>query len=252
MTTATANRPKYAEQSRLRDRQRVKEQIADAEVSMGHYRALGRQQDELDRRLDEAVDAHQTTCLPLQNQISAIEKKLKAAIVARDPIPSELEDQRLESLAGIQAANEKLEEEKTKLNKLRAQLEREKYEVILGSKNITVLRNSLARAPLANSAKLLDLFIEKQAAKWLEARLRAATAQRETWEKEVEKLGQRGQSARMNDYGNIVRNELEPTSNEDVYAERLKRWASEEAAANDALRDSRQRQDRLYRELVDE
>jgi hypothetical protein len=252
-TTANGKSAKQLEANRQRDRERVRQQIAQRETALGRVRALDQQLRDCDARMDAAVAAHQCVCLPAQEQIQRLESQITAAIVDRRPVPESLEQERLAALQRIEAENEKLEDAKRQINLARQRLTRAQHGAHAEAQDLTVLRNSLAREPLANPALLLQLHIAKQAVKWAELRQRAADEQTNTWRAEVAKARGRQGEKHLNSFGyyavapNPVAAEHEAT-----YAARLKRWEAELVAAGGALREAMESERAVFQALVDE
>jgi hypothetical protein len=252
MTTATNHRTtKKDEAARPRDRERVKGQIAHCEAVLSRARAIEEQQRGLDLQSDEAVAEHEQACLPAQEAIQRIEQKMAVLIADRKPIPGELERQRLEALEQIEQANQALELRTQTLKKARGRLEKQASELHSQAANIQVLRNSLAKAPLANEKLLVDMHVARQATRWLSARVNAAAAQVDNWRAAVKDAKVNGTRPLVGNFGYEFR-DGEPVTHAMLDAERLERWTAELEAAGAALQAAQRVENDLHQAMIDE
>jgi hypothetical protein len=261
--TATLKKPRATkadrEAERLAERDRVKEFIADREVTLQRARLIENEIRGLDARCDEAVQRHQSTCRPAQNRVAEIERGIKAAILKRKPVGAELESERIELLHTITTANAELERETSLVNKVRANLERDKRKLLTEAADITPLRNRLANE-LGNPRVLLEKFCAEQTVKWLGQRLNAARAQLATARAQVEKIKgieREPEPVRTFNSGITFTRKNQQLSAYDAeqlanQTRRAERWQAECSAAAAALAAASAEAERVQTLLIDE
>jgi hypothetical protein len=149
---------------RQNKRREIRRQMAHAEMLCGRAGLIDQQIARLDERLNESVAAHQAACLPAQTRITEIEAAITDCLMQRKPVPAELESERVELMAVITAANEKLETESIRTEKLRSPLWNQSRE----------LKMSAAEAPPESALVRLgcpQLVAEMEAAAAVQTRL---------------------------------------------------------------------------------
>ena len=94
-----------ADAARHRTRRSVKEQIAERTLKQQKVEELNLQLSSINANIDRLTNEHQATCLPIQSDLSEVEKRIKSALVARTAVDGGDELRRRELLKALTDAN---------------------------------------------------------------------------------------------------------------------------------------------------
>lgn len=239
---------------RLAERERIKAELAIMEGRKARLKHFDNELASLDARDDQAVQAHQETCAPIQAALAEIERKIGQHLVNRTPLPSHLEEDRSEQMQLLKSANEQLERETEAIRKQRTAIEKTRDAVRLECAGITVLRNELSKVGVACPQLLIRQHIAEQSLKWLQERSKAASAQCQQWRYEVEKFESKAAGQRTNLYGNPVQKGLDQTDTEmlRIMRARLERWTAEYQTAAELIAEAMQESAAIHQQILDE
>jgi len=198
---------------------------------------------DIDRRMDEAANTHQATCVPLQARRAKIESEITGYLTDGGPVPSQLESDQVEVMHFIDAANSRLESELKVLRDLRSEKVKAIRDLQVQAAHEQVYANELASYPLANPQLLLKKHSISESMNWLSHRRNAANGQVQRWQHEVDKLTKKAAESRLDDYD---RGQFE------MYSRRLERWEFELSEAGAACAAANEESARVREEMLAE
>jgi hypothetical protein len=235
MARATDEDTDRIEAERLARRRDVRDQIARRDEKSARAALIRRRLEDLDREVDQAVEAHRVACEPIQAELAKVEASLIAHMTDRRRVPAELEKRRVALIGELDVANEALAAATARARRLRDEPARQLAELGQEVAADSGLELKLAAPPLASPALLAAHFVADQAAEWASARLDKARR------RVAENTERAADAARRKERGE-----------ERVYQARLFKWQAELAASAAALEAARAAANEAHRRLVDE
>jgi hypothetical protein len=144
--------------ARLQARESIKRKIKAIELLKLERVQYEKQIADYDQQKDAAADEHTATAEPLQDQLKADEQLVLGMLVKGELVPEEIEQRRAETMSAIAAANEKLSDATTRLERLKELPRKKIKELVDQIVDATTLPNKLITRPLANDVWFLEHF----------------------------------------------------------------------------------------------
>lgn len=240
---------------RLARRRMIRLRMAEKDLIVQRRREIENAIRNLDAELDHATNAHQSTCEPIQIEISELERKRSSLVADRQSVPESIDIRRRELLDSLREANNELEKAATDHRERTAVLQKEIKTIAESEKRYSDLTPFALQHPSVANPHLADLhWCAMRSIEFANHRVRAAQEKISTYQAEIARLqspralvagvgtiGRNGESVLVIDSGQIQ-----------IYQDRLRRWKLELDAAGKSLADANAESERIRQLILDE